>query len=101
MAAILDKPKDRPGVIAPPPATEGQPAAAEQKAKPAAQPSAGAAPGTTVDVAIKGNAFSPAQVTVAAGSTVRWTNRDQIEHTATSSSGGSSATRPRASRPAC
>lgn len=39
---------------------------------------------TTVDVAIEGVAFVPKAVTVHSGDTVRWTNHDQVPHTATS-----------------
>ena len=43
--------------------------------------------GTTHAVQIVGFAFSPAEITVAAGDTVTWTNLDQVVHTATSTSG--------------
>lgn len=38
-------------------------------------------------VAISGSAYSPANVTVAVGDTVTWTNSDQISHTATADGG--------------
>ena len=38
-------------------------------------------------VAISGSAFSPANVTVAVGDTVTWTNSDQLSHTATADGG--------------
>ena len=47
---------------------------------PAAQESKGA----TVEVKIDNFSFSPATITVAAGTTVRWTNRDDIPHTVVS-----------------
>jgi len=37
-------------------------------------------PALMVDISIKGFAFSPADVTVAAGTTVRWTNEDSSPH---------------------
>jgi plastocyanin len=45
------------------------------------------APVATDTVAIQNFAFSPAIVTVKAGTTVTWTNRDQDPHTATAMSG--------------
>jgi plastocyanin len=49
-----------------------------------------AAEGTTASatVDIRGFAFSPATVTVAAGQTVAWTNGDDAPHTATPSDAG-------------
>lgn len=41
----------------------------------------------TVDVRIQGFAYRPNQITVTAGTTVRWTNMDGIEHTVTSQTG--------------
>ena len=43
-----------------------------------------AAPAT---VEITGSAFQPGDITVAPGTTVVWTNRDEIPHTVTSSTG--------------
>jgi plastocyanin len=37
--------------------------------------------GTTVDVKIDNFSFSPATITIPAGTTVKWTNRDDIPHT--------------------
>jgi plastocyanin len=37
--------------------------------------------GSTVDVKIDNFSFSPATITIAAGTTVKWTNRDDIPHT--------------------
>jgi plastocyanin len=39
---------------------------------------------TTVDVKIDNFSFSPTTITVPAGTTVRWTNRDDIPHTVVS-----------------
>jgi len=39
---------------------------------------------STVDVKIENFSFSPAVITVPAGTTVRWTNRDDIPHTVVS-----------------
>ena len=41
----------------------------------------------TNEVLIQGNAFSPATITVAAGTTIKWTNKDGVNHTVTSDSG--------------
>jgi plastocyanin len=46
-----------------------------------AQPLAAA---DTVDVSIPGFSFDPADITIAAGTTVRWTNNHSITHTSTS-----------------
>lgn len=43
--------------------------------------------GATHAVAIAEFAFAPATLTITAGDTVTWTNEDQIEHTATSTTG--------------
>jgi plastocyanin len=43
--------------------------------------------GATHAVAIADFAFAPATLTITAGDTVTWTNEDQIEHTATSTTG--------------
>jgi plastocyanin len=45
------------------------------------------APVATNAVAIKGFAFSPANITVKAGTTVTWTNQDQDAHTVTATGG--------------
>ena len=37
--------------------------------------------GQTVDVKIDNFSFSPPTITIAAGATVKWTNRDDIPHT--------------------
>jgi plastocyanin len=37
--------------------------------------------GSTVDVKIDNFSFSPATITIPAGATVKWTNRDDIPHT--------------------
>ena len=57
------------------------PAAAQQQA--ASRP---AVAGKTVQAAIDNFAFTPRELTVKAGSTVRWTNKDDIPHTVTSDS---------------
>ena len=38
------------------------------------------------EVVMQGSKFSPAQITVAKGTTVKWINRDSFAHTVTSSS---------------
>ncbi|HUR68120.1 MAG TPA: Ig-like domain-containing protein [Candidatus Thermoplasmatota archaeon] len=52
----------------------------------AALPPASAA--ATTDVAISGFKFAPAEIDVKVGDTVRWTNTDGSDHTATSTAGG-------------
>src|SRR5271167_2700248 len=51
------------------------------QASPAATPDAKATP---VEVKIDNFSFSPATITVPVGTTVRWTNRDDIPHTVVS-----------------
>jgi amicyanin len=51
----------------------------------AAQPSA---PVATEAVQIKNFGFSPATITVSAGSTVVWTNKDSVQHDVTFDAGG-------------
>jgi plastocyanin len=41
----------------------------------------------TNEVLIQGNAFSPGTITIAAGTTIKWTNKDGVNHTVTSDSG--------------
>jgi plastocyanin len=43
--------------------------------------------GEVVQVKISDLAFSPAQITVKAGDTVEWLNKDFIDHTATATAG--------------
>ncbi|MCS7274891.1 MAG: cupredoxin domain-containing protein [Candidatus Bipolaricaulota bacterium] len=47
----------------------------------------GQSSGTVVDVNIQNFAFVPQNITVALGTTVRWTNRDSAPHTVTSTAG--------------
>ncbi len=56
---------------------------------PSAAPSTPSNPGqvTTVEVTIQNLAFSPQTVAVAAGSTVRWTNKDSVDHQIASDTG--------------
>jgi plastocyanin len=61
--------------------------APEAPAPPPAAVSVQDAPVATDTVEIQNFAFSPAIVTVKAGTTVTWTNRDQDPHTATAMSG--------------
>jgi plastocyanin len=42
----------------------------------------------TVRIAIEGMKFSPANVTVNAGDTIVWTNKDVVAHTVTAKAGG-------------
>jgi plastocyanin len=41
------------------------------------------------EILIKGMAFSPASKTITAGTTIKWTNQDNINHTVTSGTPGS------------
>jgi plastocyanin len=70
------------------PTPEAMPLAPETQASPpAATPTAGEATGAQAAVEIKDYAFTPATLTVAAGTTVTWTNNDAVPHTATASDG--------------
>lgn len=44
--------------------------------------------GATVDITIQGFAFSPADITIKAGTTVVWTNQDSASHTVVDDDGG-------------
>lgn len=44
--------------------------------------------GTGNAVSITGSSFSPANLTVAKGTTVTWTNNDSVQHTVTGDNGG-------------
>lgn len=52
--------------------------------QPAPQPTETNPVPAAVEIEIANLAFSPATVTVAAGTTVTWTNKDSVPHTATS-----------------
>jgi plastocyanin len=59
-------------------------------AAPTAQPAVPggpAGPGRVVEVAIQGNAYHPEEVSIRPGDTVRWVNRDPVQHTATDRGG--------------
>ena len=58
---------------------EGSPVASPETSTPSASPAANA----EVIVTISGRAFSPAELTVPAGTTVTWVNADVEPHTAT------------------
>ncbi|MBV8995759.1 MAG: cupredoxin domain-containing protein, partial [Pseudonocardiales bacterium] len=84
-----------PSTATPPAPAAPAPMGAEQTMPGMAMPRAGTpmavpgqdAPVATDSVAIQNFAFSPTTVTVKAGSTVTWTNRDQDAHTVTAMSG--------------
>jgi plastocyanin len=73
----------------PPPATTSTPAmpAMSAMSMPATTSTTASAPVATNAVAIKGFAFSPANITVKVGTTVTWTNQDQDAHTVTATGG--------------
>lgn len=48
---------------------------------PDASPMASPAAGSTVEMTIDNIAFSPAEITILSGTTVRWTNREKVQHT--------------------
>lgn len=48
---------------------------------PDASPVASPAAGSTAEVTIDNIAFSPAEIAIPAGTTVRWTNREKVQHT--------------------
>jgi plastocyanin len=49
-------------------------------------PGTGGGPGTN-EVWIQGMAFTPATITIMAGTTIKWTNKDAVAHTVTSDTG--------------
>jgi plastocyanin len=65
---------------------QGEVPGASPSASPVASPDAAAA-GNTVEVAIVNFAFDPAEIEISAGTTVRWTNKDSVPHTATADDG--------------
>jgi plastocyanin len=68
----------------PPPAAAAQAPATQSQAAPspaASSPAATTNPVATTSVDIANFAFSPAAITVKAGATVTWTNRDEDAHT--------------------
>ena len=64
-----------------------QSGAATPEASPEASPVASPVAGGETAVTIVGFAFAPPEIEVAAGSTVTWTNQDQVPHTATADDG--------------
>jgi plastocyanin len=44
--------------------------------------------GEVVEVSIRDIAFSPAEITIHAGDSVKWVNHDIVDHTATAAQGG-------------
>ena len=69
--------------------SSGPPAGGGQIGTPVATPTGATLPAATEgsSVEIKDYAFTPATLTVAAGTTVTWTNDDTVPHTATASDG--------------
>ena len=70
-----------------PAASAAAPAAPSEAAPSAAAPSEAPAAGGGDAVTIKNFAFGPASLSVAAGTTVTWTNDDTAAHTATADDG--------------
>lgn len=70
------------GCIFQKPATSPAPQPVASPPTAAPQPAAG-----TVNVDITGFAFSPSTITVDSGTTVTWTNKDSVQHSATSDNG--------------
>lgn len=70
------------------PARSGMPGMTGMPMAAATGTSATDAPVATNSVAILNFAYSPATITVTAGTTVTWTNQDQDPHTVTSTNGG-------------
>lgn len=68
---------------------DGDDSAPAETTAPAAdtQPAPPDEAGVTVDVSAVNNTFDPAEVTVAAGEAVRWTNADTVAHDVTSEDG--------------
>jgi len=48
-----------------------------------AEPGPDYTPGATAGVLIENYAYSPAEITITAGTTVTWTNKDSVRHTVT------------------
>jgi plastocyanin len=69
-----------------PPATPSPGATPAPAAEPAA-PGAGAVEGKTVKAGMRNFAFTPAKLEIGAGTTVAWTNNDQMAHSVTADDG--------------
>jgi plastocyanin len=69
------------------PGMSGMPSMPDMPAGTAALPTGSAAPVAGNAVSIDNFAFAPATLTVAAGSTVTWTNRDEEPHTVVANDG--------------
>ncbi|MBI4544172.1 MAG: cupredoxin family copper-binding protein [Gemmatimonadetes bacterium] len=65
----------------------GKPAEAEAGEEPVPEAGGEPAAAAAVRVSIRDFAFAPARLEVAAGSTVTWTNNDQLAHSATADAG--------------
>jgi amicyanin len=80
---------DNPAIAANTPATAASPAT--NQTTPTAQVPATPVPTTAVEVDIVNFKFTPATLTVKAGTTVVWINKDSIAHTVNFSAGGVSS----------
>jgi plastocyanin len=69
------------------PGMSGMPSMPDVPAGTAASPTGSAAPVAGTAVSIDNFAFAPATLTVAAGATVTWTNRDEEPHTVVANDG--------------
>ena len=63
------------------------PGGAQTSSPPGQTPGPDFQPGKTADISMQGLAFVPAAITVAAGTTITWTNNDFTIHTVTSDTG--------------
>lgn len=63
------------------------PAATPTKAPAAATPGAAKPAAGETEIALQNSAFNPKTVTVPRGTTVRWTNKDSVDHTASARQG--------------
>ncbi|MEO5951884.1 MAG: cupredoxin domain-containing protein, partial [Chloroflexia bacterium] len=80
ITVVASLPTDTPATAVPTQTSTAQPSTT-------AQPSVSTTPSAPVDVSISGFAFTPQNITVQVGTTVRWTNHDTTPHTVTEVNG--------------
>jgi plastocyanin len=78
-------PEANPPPVAQPTATPAEQASATPEPLPSDTPESSG--GLTVEVAIQSFTFAPGELTIAAGTTVIWTNNDSAPHTVTADDG--------------